>query len=184
MGVPLTLGVEEELHLIDMATFRLAGRAPALLAQLPAEHFSFELQRTTVETNTAVCQTLAELRADIAGRRQQLMSVASDEGIGIAAVGTVPLSTAGDFELTSSGRFARMQEDYRLLVDEQLICGLQIHVGVADRDLAVEVMQRVSRQLPVLLVTPDTVAQYKSTGYNLEPPFDYKAMFRKLWGRG
>ena len=105
MGVPLTLGVEEELHLIDMATFRLAGRAPALLAQLPAEHFSFELQRTTVETNTAVCQTLAELRADIAGRRQQLMSVASDEGIGIAAVGTVPLSTAGDFELTSSGRF-------------------------------------------------------------------------------
>lgn len=35
MAEPLTLGVEEELQLIDMATFRLAGRAPALLAQLP-----------------------------------------------------------------------------------------------------------------------------------------------------
>ncbi|MET0694521.1 MAG: glutamate-cysteine ligase family protein, partial [Propionibacteriaceae bacterium] len=151
MASSLTLGVEEELHLIDLATFRLAGRAPALLAQLPREHFSFELQRTTVETNTSVCETLSELRADIVNRRQQLISVAADEGIGIAAVGTVPLSTAGDFELTSSGRFARMQEDYRLLVDEQLICGVQFHVGVADRDLAVRVVQRLSRDLPPLL---------------------------------
>ena len=44
-----------------------------------------------------------------------------------------------------------MQEQYRLLVDEQLICGLQIHVGVPDRDLAVEIMQRIARDLPILL---------------------------------
>ena len=51
------------------------------------------------------------------------------------------MSTADDFELTSTGRFARMQDDYRLLVDEQLICGTQVHVGVADRDLAVRAAQ-------------------------------------------
>jgi len=168
MPASLTLGVEEELHLIDLATFRLAGRAPALLAQLPREHFSFELQRTTVETNTAVCHTLTELRADITRRRQQLISVAADEGIGIAAVGTVPLSTAGDFELTSTGRFARMQEDYRLLVDEQLICGVQFHVGVADRDLAVRVVQRISRDLPVLLALSSSSPLWhgSDTGYS------------------
>ena len=44
-----------------------------------------------------------------------------------------------------------MQEQYRLLVDEQLICGLQIHVGVSDRDLAVEITQRIARDLPILL---------------------------------
>lgn len=151
MAAPLTLGVEEELHLLDLATSRLAGRAPALLAQLPDEHFSYELQRTTVETNTAVCTTLSELRAEVVRRRQQVISVASGEGLGIAAVGTVPLSAAGDFELTSSGRFARMQEDYRLLVDEQLICGVQFHVGLANRDLAVRVMQRIGSDLPALL---------------------------------
>ena len=151
MVATLTLGVEEELHLIDLASFRLAGRAPALLAQLPRENFSFELQRTTVETNTEVCSSLSELRTEIMRLRDQVVSVAAGEGIGIAAVGTVPLSSAGDFELTSSGRFARMQEDYRLLVDEQLICGTQFHVGVADRDLAVRVVQRISRDLPTLL---------------------------------
>src|SRR3978361_445934 len=44
-----------------------------------------------------------------------------------------------------------MQEQYRLLVDEQLICGTQVHVGVADRDLAIEIAQRVARDLPVPL---------------------------------
>ncbi len=62
-----------------------------------------------------------------------------------------PRSVFADFELTSTGRFGRMQEQYRLLVDEQLICGLQIHVGVADRELAVQIAQRVERDLPVLL---------------------------------
>ncbi|HET9873891.1 MAG TPA: carboxylate--amine ligase/circularly permuted type 2 ATP-grasp protein [Propionibacteriaceae bacterium] len=151
MATELTLGVEEELHLIDMSTFRLAGRAPALLAQLSREHFSSELQRTTVEVNTAVCDSLHDLRADLVAHRGELVAVASSEGIGIAAVGTVPLSTAGDFELTSNGRFARMQEDYRLLVDEQLICGTQFHVGIDDRDLAVRVIQRLSRDIPSLL---------------------------------
>jgi carboxylate-amine ligase len=151
MASPLTLGVEEELHLIDLTSYRLAGRAPALLAQLPSGSFSSELQRTTVETNTAVCTSLSELRAEIVQLRQQVVTVASAEGLGIAAVGTVPLSSADDFELTSSGRFARMQEDYRLLVDEQLICGTQVHVGVENRDLAVQAAQHLSPDLPLLL---------------------------------
>lgn len=151
MSSALTLGVEEELHIIDPSTFRLAGRAPALLARLPAEHFSSELQRTTVEIKTLVWQTLDDLRADIVRLRKQLIEVAAAEGLGLASVGTVPLSDAGDFALTSSGRFARMQDDYRLLVDEQLICGTQIHVGVDSADVAVDVIQRVGRDLPILL---------------------------------
>jgi carboxylate-amine ligase len=168
MAAPLTLGVEEELHLIDLSTFRLAGRAPALLAQLPAANFSSELQRTTVETNTEVCTSLSELRAEIVRLREQVMTVAATEGLGIAAVGTVPMSSADDFELTSSGRFARMQEDYRLLVDEQLICGTQVHVGVADRDLAVRVSQFLGADLPLLLALSGSSPLWhgSDTGYS------------------
>jgi carboxylate-amine ligase len=38
-----------------------------------------------------------------------------------------------------------------LLADEQLICGLQVHVEIRDRDLAVLAAQRVSWLLPTLL---------------------------------
>ncbi|MBF4632917.1 glutamate--cysteine ligase [Agreia pratensis] len=151
MGAELTLGAEEELHLIDLESWRLSASAPQLLQQLDAASYGAELQRTTVETNTGVVQTLAGLRAELVRLRRGVMDVARPLGVGIAAAGTAPRSEISDFELTSSQRFGAMQEKYRLLVDEQLICGFQVHVGVADRDLAVQLAQRVADRLPVLL---------------------------------
>ncbi len=151
MSAELTLGAEEELHLIDLESWQLSARAPQLLSRLPTQNYSAEIQRTTVETNTDVVESLDELRHELIRLRRGLSDVAAAEGLGAAAVGTAPRSGFADFELTSSGRYGRMQEQYRLLVDEQLICGLQIHVGISDRDLAVAIMQRVARELPVLL---------------------------------
>ena len=151
MAAALTLGAEEELHLIDLERWQLSARAPQVLGRLPAEGYSAEIQRTTVETNTEVTSTLGELRQELLRLRQGAMEVANREGLGIAAVGTAPRSEFRDFELTATGRYGRMQEQYRLLVDEQLICGTQIHVGVEDRDLAVAITQRIARRLPVLL---------------------------------
>src|SRR3954447_316022 len=151
MAAELTLGAEEELHLIDLDRWELSARAPQLLSRLPAASYSAEIQRTTVETNTAVVTSLSGLREDLLRLRRALVTAAAREGLGVAAVGTAPRSTFADFELTTSGRYSRMQEQYRLLVDEQLICGTQIHVGVADRDLAVQITQRIGRDLPVLL---------------------------------
>ncbi|WP_167760579.1 carboxylate--amine ligase/circularly permuted type 2 ATP-grasp protein [Blastococcus sp. CT_GayMR16] len=151
MGAELTLGAEEELHLIDLETWELSARAPQLLSRLPSSSYSAEIQRTTVETNTAVVTSLSDLREELLRLRKELVAVAGRDGLGVAAVGTAPRSTFADFELTTTGRYSRMQEQYRLLVDEQLICGTQIHVGVSDRDLAVAISQRIARDLPVLL---------------------------------
>ncbi|GGL93169.1 carboxylate--amine ligase/circularly permuted type 2 ATP-grasp protein [Nakamurella endophytica] len=168
VAAAFTLGAEEELHLVDPETCRLAPRAPQLLAQLPAESFGAELQRTTVETNTGVWDTLGELRADIEGLRGRLIEAAARDGLQVAAVGTPPLSSEDDFELTASGRFGRMQQDYRLLVDEQLICGLQVHVGLADRDVAVDVTQRIMPDLPLLLALSASSPYWRGedTGYS------------------
>ncbi|BDZ47247.1 glutamate--cysteine ligase [Naasia aerilata] len=167
MTAELTLGAEEELHLIDRRSGKLAARAPQILSRLPGESYSAELQRTTVETNTDVVRTLDELRSELLRLRRGVIAAAEAEGVGIAAVGTAPRSALADFELTGTGRYARMQEQYRLLVDEQLICGLQVHVGVRDRDLAVDIMQRISRRLPVLLAlsTSSPYWNEQDTGY-------------------
>ena len=151
MAAELTLGAEEELHLIDLKSWKLSARAPQVLSRLPAENFTAEIQRTTVETNTDVVTSLSGLRDELLRLRRRVIDAAGADGMGIAAVGTAPRSVFADFELTATGRYGRMQEQYRLLVDEQLICGTQIHVGVADRDLAVQIAQRVARELPILL---------------------------------
>jgi carboxylate-amine ligase len=177
MTAELTLGAEEELHLIDRRSGKLAARAPQILSRLPATSYSAELQRTTVETNTEIVRSLDDLRAELLRLRRGAIDAAEAEGVGIAAVGTAPRSAIADFELTNTGRYGRMQEQYRLLVDEQLICGLQIHVGVSDRNLAVDIMQRVSRRLPVLL------ALSASSPYWNEHDTGYASIRSIIWQR-
>ena len=79
MSAELTLGAEEELHLIDLESWKLSARAPQLLSRLPREHYSAEIQRTTVETNTAVVDNLAGLRAELIRLRRGLAEVAAED---------------------------------------------------------------------------------------------------------
>src|SRR3954469_6945544 len=146
----LPLGVEEELHVVDLVTRELVPRAPEVLARL-GDGFSAELHRSVVETNTPVATTLDGLRDAIAGRRRDAITVAESLGLGLVATGTVPLVDLESLPVTATSRYRRMLDDYQMLAREQLICGAQVHVGVPDRDEAVSVTQRVAPALPVLL---------------------------------
>jgi glutamate---cysteine ligase / carboxylate-amine ligase len=94
MGDRLTLGVEEEFHLVDLRTRRLTPRAAEVLAALAGAKgtYAAELQQTTVETNTRVVETLDDLRANLGELRSELSSAAGALGIGVAAAGCMPLS--------------------------------------------------------------------------------------------
>ena len=151
MSISGTLGVEEELHIVHPRTGQLVPSAARLLRQLPDSSFGAELQRSTVEINSPATTSLSHLNDEMIRLRRQLRDVAQGFGLDVAAVGMAPEATDDDFELTVRGRYSRMHEDYRLLVDEQLICGYQVHVGVDDRDLAVRLTSRVEDTLPILL---------------------------------
>jgi carboxylate-amine ligase len=151
----LTLGVEEEFHLVELNSRRLTARASEILAQLPGAgdrsggNYAAELQQSVVETNSAVTSSLAELRENLVALRAKLIATAESLGVGVAAAGTMPL--CAPLTMTDTARFQRMLADYQLLVREQLICGMQVHVGISDRDLAVRLLERVSPWLPPLL---------------------------------
>lgn len=145
------LGVEEEFHVVDLLSRELVAQAPKVLEHLPAEAYSDELQRSVVESNTPVCASLSELRAELVRSRRLLVGVAEPMGLGIVAAGTVPLVDALQLSVTPNSRYEQMLDDYQLLVREQLICGAQVHVQISDRDVAVAIAQRVTPYLPVLL---------------------------------
>src|SRR5918997_4025970 len=147
----LTLGVEEELHVVDLKTRELVPRAPEVLELLDPAHFSAELHRSVVETNTSVTPTLDGLREGIVKLRRDAIGVAESLGLGLVAAGTVPLVDLDTLPVTPTSRYRRMLDEYQMLAREQLICGAQVHVGIPDRDEAVSVAQRVAPSLPVLL---------------------------------
>ncbi|GLY27176.1 carboxylate--amine ligase/circularly permuted type 2 ATP-grasp protein [Kineosporia sp. NBRC 101731] len=150
-GELTSLGVEEEFHVVDLLSRELVAQAPKLLEHLPAETYSDELQRSVVESNTPVCNTLADLRQALIDTRRKLVEVATPMGLGVVAAGTVPLVDPLQLSVTPNQRYERMLDEYQTLVREQLICGAQVHVQVTDRDLAVQIAQRVTPRLPVLL---------------------------------
>jgi glutamate---cysteine ligase / carboxylate-amine ligase len=147
----LTLGVEEEFHLVDLSTRRLTARASEVLAALASREgtYAAELQQSVVETNTGVCSTLDDLRSELVSLRTELITKAESLGIGVAAAGTMPLPVP--LQITETPRFRRMLAEYQLLVREQLICGMQVHVGIGEPDHAARLIDRVSKWLPALL---------------------------------
>jgi carboxylate-amine ligase len=149
---PFTIGVEEEFHLIDPVTRSLTPDADLILSGGQwEERFDAELQRSTIETRTAVCRTLSELRAQLARLRQELIAAATEVGRSIVAAGTVPTCDWRQQQITPTPRFEQMLNDYQLIAREQLICGCQTHVSVQDQEVAIQVMNRARAWLPTLL---------------------------------
>ena len=145
-----TIGIEEEFHVVDLTTRRLATRAPELL-QVLSDSYVAELQSCVVETNGSVVSTLSDLRADLTARRRVLVDTAATLGLGVVAAGAVPLSVPTEMRVTQTSRYQQMLADYQLLAREQLICGTQVHIGVEDRDESVLVAGRVAAYVPTLL---------------------------------
>ena len=176
-GEAVTVGVEEEFHIVGLRTRRLTAECGCVLEQLPAGSFSAELHQTMLEANSSPHVRLADLAADIAALRRAATDAAARRGLGIVAAGTVPIADQGTGRITASPRFEHMRGEYRVLVSEQLICAMQVHVSVPDRDLAVAVAHRVTPWLPALL------ALSASSPYWLGTDSGYASYRTLLWRR-
>src|SRR5918998_609244 len=166
-GDDLLIGVEEEFHVVDLETRHSAPEVDTLLGQLDGEEFAPELQRSLVETNTPVCDTLDDLRAHLQRLRGRLASAADPHGLGVVAAGTVPLVDLDGGDISAGARYEKMQHEYQMLVREQHICGAQVHVDVPDRDEAVQVVRRVAPYLPLFLAISASSPYWRGrdTGY-------------------
>lgn len=169
----VTMGVEEEFHVVDLTTRRAVPRAPELLDRLQglddatAGAFAAELKPSVIETNSRATGDLADLRCDLVRLRSVLAHTAEEHGLGVVGAGSVPLVDGSTQDITADPRYEQMRKEYQLLALEQQICGTQVHVDVADRDTAVAVMQHSAPWLPVLLALSASSPfwQRKDTGY-------------------
>ncbi|MFD4245344.1 glutamate--cysteine ligase [Streptomyces sp. NPDC058525] len=153
----VTVGVEEEYLLVDPVTLLPVPlvedvRATAGLAPIAdAQEVQDELLQAQIEVATPVCEALEEVGGHLLRLRHAVASAAQANGCRIAASGAAPLRDAVPVPVTGRPRYLRMRGEARLLVDEQLICGMHVHVGVPDRETGVAVLNRLRVWLPALL---------------------------------
>lgn len=173
----MTVGVEEEFHVVDRVTRELVPRGGEILRRLPAETYAEELQTSVVESNSRVHTSLDDLRTDLIGLRRRATTVAEAAGLGLVSAGSVPLVDLDALQITPTSRYRRMLADYQILAREQLICGMHTHVGVADRDAAVAVAHRVVPWMHLLL------ALSTSSPYWMGEDSGYASVRALVWQR-
>jgi carboxylate-amine ligase len=148
-----TIGVEEEFLVVDGATGALRPEGPALLPEARArlgDDVHPELHSSQLEINTEVESTLAGVRRDVTNLRRGLSAVLAEHGYRLAASGTHPFSTWRE-DPDVHPEYAVLEREYQQLAREQIICGVHVHVGVEDPELAIRVVNDVGPWLSPLI---------------------------------
>jgi carboxylate-amine ligase len=164
----LSVGVEEEFLLVDSSTTHLQPCGPAVIetAGRMGVRLHKELTTAQVETNTPVCWSIRDLRRELQDLRSAAATAATATGARLLAAGA---AVAGDptTPLADSARYRRMAKDFGLLLTEYEVCGCHVHVGVADRETAVQVGNHLRPWLPTLLALTANSAVHRGrdTGY-------------------
>jgi carboxylate-amine ligase len=149
---PFSIGLEEELFLVDPATGRQTNTSRAVLDRVDQEGGELgdgkverELHACQVELITGIHNTAGEAARALGALRGAVVGT----GAGLLGAGTHPSAEAGDAEITDKERYERI---HYLLGDAVLtpVGGLHIHIGMPDPETAVRVFNGLRRHLPLL----------------------------------
>jgi carboxylate-amine ligase len=134
---PLTLGLEEELMLLDPGTLDLLPRAAEVIDAAGDPRFKLEMPAAQLELTLPPARSVPEAIAALAVARRDLAAAAEPVGR-LAAAGVHPFA-APLGELNPGPRYELTEGEYGDIARAQLVCALQVHVAVggADRSLAV-----------------------------------------------
>ena len=152
-----TIGVEEEYQIVDPQTRELCGRSQQIIGyvkdnlELNQDVIQPEMYRSQVEIATTICQSLSQVRQELTRCRQAVIDAAEASGKVIAAAGTHPFSDWREQEITPKQRYRNLETEFQQLIRELVIFGNHVHIGLSDRDIAIQVINRVRLWLPVLL---------------------------------
>jgi carboxylate-amine ligase len=178
MTQQLTMGVEEEFYLVDLAG-ELVPAAIGTVDEADGQDVDLkpELLRSQVESGSEVQVDHAALLADLIGLRARLGDAAGHHGARLLASGTVPTGPSDPQKVAPGRRYRRIAEHVGRFVFDGATCGCHVHIGVAERDRAVAVSNHLRPWLPTLLALSANSPFHQG----LDP--GYASARYLLWGR-
>jgi len=152
-SAPFTLGVEEELQLVDATSFDLTSRYAEVFGEAARhdERIKPELLQSTVEVATEPVRTVGEAIAEAAELRRRAHEEAERRGVRVLSAGTHPFSRYEHQDVTDKPRYAELVDALQWAVERQLIFGLHVHVGLESAPQAIAVANALRTWLPELL---------------------------------
>lgn len=151
----ITLGVEEELFLVDPdSRDLLADPDPGIFETCERTRGPHkvvrEMLRTQIETNTRVCESVSDLRTALRETRRIVLDAAGQYGVAPMAASVHPFASWREQAVTPKERYERFAVTFQEGVRQMVISGMHIHAGFGDADTRIRVMTALRRYLPLL----------------------------------
>ena len=151
---PWTVGIEEEVMLLDPVTWMPASRSEDVLAALDpavAAHTAAETHGSAVELATDPHPTVAGAVGQLARLRDGMAEGLERLGLAAAVSGTHPLASWEDTEVSPGARYQFLYDSLRELARREPTFALHVHVAVPTPDAAIRALDGVREHLPLLL---------------------------------
>jgi carboxylate-amine ligase len=152
---PWTVGLEEEVMLLDPRDGSPANRIDDVLDALPpalARHASAETHACVVELRTAPHPTVTAAAAELSDLRASLDEALRERlGLCAAVAGTHPLATEDQVAVSRGGRYRQVSDSMRALTRREPTMAQHVHVAIPDAETAVRALDGLRADLPLLL---------------------------------
>jgi glutamate---cysteine ligase / carboxylate-amine ligase len=151
---PYTVGIEEEVMLLDPHSWKLEQRAGELLSGFSEElsaYCSTETHEAALELRTGIHATVPDAIAQLGALRRLLTQELGATGLAAAACGAYPGQIDEPTKISSGGRAQLVDRTMRELAHREPTFALHVHVGVPEPHSAIRLLNRLRTQLPLLL---------------------------------
>ena len=148
----LSLGVELELQLVNVADFDLSGACADMLHVLGRRRFpgtaTAEITDSMIEVATTVHARYDTLRAQLRDMRDALVAAGDRLNVGVCGGGTHPFQHWPERRISPKPRFRTLSNLYGYLAKQFTVFGQHIHVGCRDGDEALYLLHALNRYVP------------------------------------
>ena len=150
-----SLGVEEEIMILDAETLDQVGAVETLLAEtegfeLPGV-LATELFASIVELKTGVCASATEAVESLTALRRFALDAAARHGLTIGAAGSHPFAQPEAQPIAPEERYAHFVGYAGITARRQGVQGLHVHVAMDSADECFHALEAVLPWLPVVL---------------------------------
>jgi carboxylate-amine ligase len=153
-GPSYTIGVEEELMIVDAETLDLSNSIEALLKGIPQDlvgEVKPELLESVCEIATTPCKNTQEVAEQLRHLRRVTQETAAKEGLAIGSAGTHPFAMWEEARVVARPRYRELIAGLQFIARQELIFGVHVHVAVDDPDKAIHVANGMRVHVPLLL---------------------------------
>jgi carboxylate-amine ligase len=154
-GPSYTIGIEEELMILDAETLDLANMVEPMLESAQSDEGAGEvkpeLMESVLEIATDPCASTGEAGAQLRELRARVRETAESKDLAIGSAGTHPFAMWEDQRIVARPRYRDLISALRFVARQEIIFGIHVHVGIDDPDKAIHVANGMRVHVPVLL---------------------------------